>query len=436
MMNLLCVFPTRRPQGARLRFRDLLIVVALALGAGFNRPVLAQAQTKIEVEEIKVDYTFGGQMTFSLAAHGDIEITSANLLIRVGDGRTSVSEVAITPPSLRVELKSVRDLQVEAIPPFSKVTYSWRLTNANGQQLATSERDFIYDDNRFQWQAIQRPPVVAHWYQGDLAFGQAVADIGYQALNRAARFINAQPPSEVHVYAYATPEDLQAGLRLGGRNWVAGHADPSLGVVLVYSAPIDEGLLELENLLPHEMTHVMVYQAVGSNYARMPVWLDEGLAVNNELQPNAEYTLILNDALQADALLPLNTLCGPFSADQSRFYLSYAQSKSIVRYILDRWGPASVESLLKAYGEGATCEGGVQRVLNLSLAELQTAWESDVLRASPLTKFIQDVIPGVAVFILPAIIIAFFLFVPRRKSPQPPPTLQQPTVGPPNPPTT
>lgn len=389
----------------------LLILLAVLIGL----PAAALAQTKIVVEEMNVDYTFGGQMTFLLAAHGDIEITAANLLVRVGDGRTSVSEVKILPPNLRVELKSVRDLQTEGIPPFAPVTYSWRLTNANGQTLATSERTFVYEDNRFEWQSIQRPPVTAHWYQGDLAFGQAVADIGYQALNRAARFINAQPPKEVNIYAYATVEDLQAGLRLGGRNWVAGHADPSLGVVLVYSAPTQESLIELENLLPHEMTHVMVYQAVGANYARMPVWLDEGLAINNELQPNAEYTVILDQAIRSDALLPLGALCGSFSVDQSRFYLSYAQSKSVVRYILDRWGSKTVENLLKAYRDGATCEGGVQRVLNLSLAELQSEWESDALRASPLTKFLQDVTPAVAVFILPAFIIGLLLFVPRRK---------------------
>jgi len=396
--------------------RSVLIFTALcALLVALARPVLAQ--TKIAVEEMKVDYTFGGQMTFSLAAHSDIEITSANLLVRVGDGRNTVSEVVITPPSLRVELRSMRDLQSDNIPPFAEVIYSWRLINANGQQLATSEQTFIYEDNRFEWQTTERLPVIAHWYQGDLAFGQAVADMGYQALNRAARFINAQPPSQVHVYAYATREDLQAGLRLGARDLVNGHADPALGVVLVHSAPTEESLLELENLLPHEMAHVMVYQAVGPGYTRMPVWLDEGLAVNNEVQPSAEYTLLLNQAVQSDALLPLNSLCGAFSFDPSRFFLSYAQSKSIVRYILDRWGPEALETLLKAYRDGATCEGGVQRVLNLSLIELQTEWERDVLRASPLTKFFQEGIPAMAVFILPALIIALFLFMPRRKLP-------------------
>ena len=376
---------------------------------------LARAQVGVTDDSKDVIYTFGGQMIFTLVAHSGSDITSAILLVRIGDAdRTDVIEAPITPAP-RIETKYTRDLQAEPIPPFAPVHYSWRLADADGHTLVTDELIQIYEDNRFNWQSVGRGPINTHWYNGDLAFGQAAADIGYKALNQVSRFIAAPPPSEINIYVYANIADLQSGLRLGGREWVAGHADPALGVVLVTAAPGPEAVIDLERDLPHELTHVMVYQVAGPGYDKMPRWLDEGLAVNNELQPRSDLTIALDKAAKADQLLTLRVLCAPFAIESDKAILSYAQSKSVVRYILDRWGPGQMNELLLAYRDGASCEGGVQRVLNVSLAELQADWQNDVLEASPLTKFLRDTIPALAVFGLPAIVIAALIFAPRRK---------------------
>ncbi|MBI3243307.1 MAG: hypothetical protein HYZ49_13535 [Chloroflexi bacterium] len=375
----------------------------------------AQAQVGIVDDSNDVIYTFGGQMIFTLVAHSESNIISAFLLVQIGDAdHTDVLEVPITP-SPRIETKYTWDLQARPIPPFAPVHYSWRLTDADGHTLVTEDAIKIYEDNRFNWQTVGRGAINAHWYNGDLIFGQAIADIGYKALNQVSRFIAAQSPPEINVYVYANIDDLQSGLRLGGREWVAGHADPELGVVLITAAPGPEAVLNLERDLPHELTHVMIYQVVGPGYDNMPRWLDEGLAANNELQPRSDLALALDAAARTDSLITLRVLCAPFAVDQDKALLSYAQSRSMSRYILDRWGPGEMNDLLLAYRDGASCEGGVQRVLNVSLAELQADWQNDVLEASPVTKFLRDTLPALAVFGLPAIAIAALIFAPRRK---------------------
>ncbi len=404
-------------------FRIWLIAYSVLLSLVLASPVHSAAryrpsaggnqQSTIVVDSSTVVHTFGGQMIFTLTAHGDTDITEAALLLRVGaDSRTDVLEAEFTPGP-RVETQMTRDLQAQPIPPFATVVYSWRLTDSAGQTLTTPEQAYLYEDNRFSWQSVVRGPIHAHWHSGDFAFGQSVADIAYDALDRASRLMDAAQPETVHIYVYEKLGDLQSGLSLGGRKWVAGHADPSLGVVLGYASPDPIGLLELENTLSHELTHVMVYQIVGPGYNRMPVWLDEGLAMNDELRPDPAYADILAQATKSEALLPLETLCGSFS--DAQYMLSYAQSASVVRYIRDHWGPGAIRDLLAAYRDSASCQGGVQRVLNVSLAELQAGWESEVLRASPSTNFLRSIVPYLLVFGPVAIILAALLFVPKRK---------------------
>lgn len=394
------------------------LVAAGLLALGLVTPALSAApgQTDtITIDVTQVAHTFGGQMIFSLTAHSNSTITDATLLMRPGaDARTEVISAHFSPAS-QIETQVTIDLQATPIAPFAHITYQWQLADAAGDTFTSDEQTHFYEDNRFNWQEADRGAIHAHWNSGDLSFGQAIADIGYDALNRASRIMAATPPDKLDIYVYEQLADLQAGLRLGGRSWVGGHADPRIGVVMVYGTNDPLDLVRLENDLSHELTHVMVYQIVGPGYNTMPVWLDEGLAVSSEPQPNPQYADALSTAVKADALTPIAALCAPFGLDPGRAILSYAESASLVRYLQDRSGPQGIQQLLAAYRDGATCEGGVQRVFQLSLPELQTEWESNALRASAYTKLARQAAPYLLVFGPVALVFIALLFVPRRK---------------------
>jgi len=148
----------------------------------------------------------------------------------------------------------------------------------------------------------------------------------------------------------------------------------------------------------------------------MPVWLDEGLATAAELEPRSDYADTLDKAVKAEALIPITSLCAPFSPDPSRAILSYAESASLVRYVQDAWGPAKISQLLLKYRDGATCEGGVQNVLEVSLAELQTQWEGDALRANPLVRFWRLMEPYGVVYGIVILSLFALPFILRRKT--------------------
>lgn len=411
----------------RANFFLLLLISSFALTAFSQPPIAAHIQhptsnfqlpipilqSFLTFESFSVTHTFGSQITFSVTAKSDADVTAAVVLMRTSDSdRTEVIQASVAP-SKNLKAQVTRELQAQPISPFTTITYSWRLTDSQGRTFTSSEQKHKYDDNRFKWQTLEREAIIAHWYSGDLTFGQYIADTGFQSLDRASRFINAPRPTKVDVYVYANLSDLQSSLRLIGRNWVSGHADPKIGAVMVSASPDLMGRADLERDVPHEIAHIMIYQATRAGYDRMPVWLDEGLAVNSELQPRPDFAAALSDAVKNNSLIPISSLCGSFGSE--RAHLSYAESASLVRYILDRWGSAKMKSLLSAYRDGATCEGGVQRELNVSLLELQTDWQRDVLNSNPTTNFLRNAVPWLVIFVPVALIIALFIFVPKQK---------------------
>lgn len=336
-------------------------------------------QSGITVTQSSHHYIFAQQASFTLSASSDSEITAVYLFLRPeGAERATVERMEVAEGSKEINVTYRRDLRQFPLPVFSEVSYWWQVEDAAHNSLTTETQTFTYDDNRFIWQETGAGRVQLHWVYGDAGFAQAVLDIAQASLEQLNGELQAPLPEVVRIYIYPTLPDLQSGLALAGRDWMGGQARPGLGVVLIAIPPDENAVPKMERDLPHEITHLLIYQATGVGYEHVPTWLNEGLATANERRPTPEYELALQRARAEGRLLPLESLCGPFPLDAQTALLSYAQSGSLVQFIRDRYGSAAIRVLLAAYGEGATCEGGVARALDTSLSGLDTAWRAQL----------------------------------------------------------
>jgi len=84
----------------------------------------------------------------------------------------------------------------------------------------------------------------------------------------------------------------------------------------------------------------------------------------------------VQDALAKNNLIPIESLCGAFPADASAALLAYGQSGYVVQQIINEYGSSGIQALLAAYRDGATCSGGVERALNITLPELELKWRA------------------------------------------------------------
>lgn len=397
-----------------IRFGHLTFLVSLLAAAFLPRAVFA-LQDEPAVES-SVLYEYGSLLSFKAEINATSSVVGASVFYRiVGSDDTRAMEASVSGDTPQVAIAE-QDLRLTAIPPFSQIAYWWRVDLADGVSITTVPTSFEYTDNRFTWQSLQSGEITVHWVAGETAFGQAVLDLALSAQDSLQRKLLPAGLPALDVYVYPTIGDLQAGLLLGGQAWAGGHAEPSTGVVLVSALPSDEGILGLERALPHELTHVLLYQRMNSAYANLPPWLNEGLATLAEGVPDPGHRLALEEAALQGDLLPLSTLCAPFPASGAAARLAYAESASIVQYLQDVYGIGAISALLDAYQEGSTsCSGGIQRVLGRSPDQLEAEWIRVAFHGSEPLEVVRPLFPWL-VLLLPIVVLAAILAIaPLRR---------------------
>jgi hypothetical protein len=377
-----------------------VLLAPLACGARCRTIAAAEG---ITVVESKASHSFAQQVTFTLRAASDAEITSVYLFFHAtGDERTE-SVTLDVEPDREISAGHVHELRRSRLPPFSTVTFWWQIENAAGNSLTTEPQQFQYMDNRFRWKQLGADGLTVHWIEGhgDPAFGQTALDIARASVEEINAELRAPVPASVDVYIYDAQHNLDAAMVLTGREWVSGQAHPELGVVVV-AIPFGEGYASrMMRYIPHEITHLLVYQAVTpTGYRYVPEWLDEGLATANERLPTPEYAVALKEARAQRHLLPLEDLCVPFSPNSHTAFLAYAQSGGVVRFIRERYGAQGIRALLAAYADGASCAGGVQEALGVSLNGLEAAWRASLEPRAPWWALFEQVGVWVGLWLL------------------------------------
>ena len=366
-----------RLRSATLSAKGIAIACLLAVAfILFNaRPV--HGQGSIEVKNANVVVTFGKEITFQAQIAAPLPILQASILFReLNEEVTRVETLQVGPDNT---VSFTYDASQNVLPPFSTIVFWYQVTLNDNQTYTSTPIQFRYDDNRFTWRESASGLVKVHWYEGDDAFGQAALDAAGSGLLAINEIVPLTLDTPIDIYIYSNIADLQGALQLGGEEWVGGHANPKLGVVMVAVAPGATQSREMQTSIPHELAHVMLYRALHEGYARLPRWLNEGIASAVELYPNPEYAQALTTASQQDSLLRFVDLCDSFPPDTARAFLAYAQSQSFTTYLHTTYGTTGLTSLVNAYTDGLSCDLGARRALSMSLGQLDVRWRESVL---------------------------------------------------------
>lgn len=310
-------------------------------------------------------------------------------------GATRSDSLTVVPTSIdpgqQVQAQHILDTQVYNMPPGIDLTYRWMIRDAAGNELETPPQALVYHDDRFPWQELTERGVTLYWYEGDAAFGNDLMQTATRTLDRLQQEIGAAVADPIKVYVYANIRDMRSVLPPNEVEWVGGFAQPGLGLVVVTIEP--GNMVEAQRLIPHELSHQVLHQAVDNPYGGLPLWFDEGLAVYNQETPNRDFPLMVEAAARTDQLIPLEALAASFPADPERARLSYAQSYSMVAYIIDTYGTDKLQALVAAFRNATAVEEAIPQVLGLSIDELDAAWRTTL----PPAQITAPLVPGPSV---------------------------------------
>jgi len=342
-------------------------------------PSLVVAGDDIAVIASDVDVNFPSQAVFTLEAESSVDIIDVRLYYQAD--KMNYAEVvsegwADFTPASRVETNWVWDMRNASLPPGAEVTYWWMIEDADGNRFETSPEIMHFDDDRYLWQSLtstvpQGSEVSLFWYEGSDYFARELMDTCEGGLARLTQDIGTYLERPIKIYIYASASALQ-GAMIFPQEWTGGVAFTEFSTIAIGISPgeLDWG----KRALVHELTNLVVQQATFSTYGQLPLWLDEGLAMYNEGELDPDLRSYLQEAILEDKLISVRSLCSPFSAYPEKAYLSYAQSYSLVEYLLDNYGQDKMLELLTIFKQGSTYDEALTEVYGFDIDGLDAYW--------------------------------------------------------------
>ncbi len=208
-----------------------------------------------------------------------------------------------------------------------------------------------------------------------------VIPLAHKALQTMAARYEFAPKGPILIELFPKHDDF--AVRTLGLPGMIGALGACFGRVVTLDSPRARempGDFLWEATLWHELGHVITLQM--SNQ-RVPRWLTEGISEWEETQARKDWTRP-GDAMFATVLnhggsIKLKDLNEAFQ-DPKRISMAYYQGRFVVDYMVTTFGQASMNRLLRAYGQGLDTDMALKQVLNTDLAKMQTGFDQYIDR--------------------------------------------------------
>jgi hypothetical protein len=350
----------------------MMLVVFLA--AGLDRPVYAQGAIQVVADEH--EHVFKGPMVFRLRAESTSEINGVRLFYRT-TGQTSANRAEPEfEPGTTVEVAHTVDMGDEEnyLPPMIGLEYWWVIETASEERLKTEPVSFVYEDTRYEWDVLESDLLRLYWHDQSENFGQT----HYQAAENAAEELRdefgVEPKDPISIVIYNSHEELMSVLVESSAEWTGAVNFSGRGVIAI-------GLGSsawMDRVIPHELTHAMLDQVTKPPFGDIPRWMHEGLAMRSEGGMTAEERALLSDAIENDELVSLRALNSAFADARDQAVLSYAESYSLIEFIINEYGAEQLGQLIEIFAEGAHYDDAMLEVFGVDMDGMEDLWREHV----------------------------------------------------------
>jgi hypothetical protein len=143
-------------------------------------------------------------------------------------------------------------------------------------------------------------------------------------------------------------------------------------IVLCSPRAVKGSRIDLLDVFAHEFSHIALGRALAG--VRVPVWLNEGLAIYEAREWTFSRISVLTMAALTDRLIPLPVLALSFPEEVGPAELAYAESFMFVSFLINKVGREAFHRLLRDYTRYGDLEGALRRGTGMNLADLEERW--------------------------------------------------------------
>ncbi len=234
--------------------------------------------------------------------------------------------------------------------------------------------------------------------------------IAEKEYHRVTGVIGHQPEIPLHVYVARDASEFHFLTQGRIPEWGIGAAMPQEGRIVLISPRQSPDGADIHQVLAHELSHVILGQALGES--RAPRWLDEGLAQFVSHEWKLGQSVLVARALLFDSVIPLEEIETLNSFQRSKAQLAYAESFLAVAFIRDRFGESGLHELVRNLARYDDLDLAMQTSLRMTLSEFYLSWRDYVISRFDWASILSH--PFVLWMLMFSLFVLVFILKRRR----------------------
>lgn len=348
------------------------------------------AAPQADVSNDQVTFSFPETATFSATLNADSNITS--VILEYGNQQQTCGEVTA---KAYPKFTSGKTVQVEwtwdmrqsgSLPPGATIWWRWHYTDESGAEFISEIKTVEWLDDIHDWQTLTSGDLRLHYYGKDNAFAQIMLNAGLEGLRRNQEQAGLVTDAPIDLFVYPNYEDMKDAI-LYEPSWTGGMAFPEHNILIMGISGTDSTWDQ--NTVIHELTHILIGHFTFSCMGTVPQWLNEGLATFSEGELDSNMQSQLDQAIQENTLISVRSLNGGFSELSDKANLSYGQSQSLVKFLIQTYGQEKLSQLLIALRDAKPIDDALLNVYGFDTDGLEDAWRESI-SAAPRTASAQS----------------------------------------------
>ncbi|MYC39115.1 MAG: hypothetical protein F4X66_19730 [Chloroflexi bacterium] len=359
------------------RFRLVIILLALILAA-VAVPLLASAdEGGVTVSEATAESQFPDGIVFRVAAESPGIIDDVRVFFKKADqsGRSAYRSIEVEPgESVAGETLLPASGGGDYFPPGTKITYHFEVWDKAGEVTRTEETEFVYLDNRFEWLTLTDDLITVYYYSEYVEErARIILEAARQTMDNMVPVLGIAPTEPLRIVTYNNYRHMSMALPF--RSQAVREELQAQGMAFS-----DERVLLIHGYDPtvtgttsHEFVHLLVAEAAGGTAAAVPAWLNEGLAEYGNIDKTDDYDAALRYGIYTRRIRPLWYLQS-FTGEPEDILIAYGHGKSVVSYMIARWGEHRIPELFNAIRQSQDIDTALLRVYGLDQHGMDTEW--------------------------------------------------------------